>query len=128
MPKPTPSTHHQYHELLQTLKQKVTASQHRAAMSVNSHLIYLYWQIGGHILYEEERQGWGSKVIAQLSNDLTSEFPEMSGFSLRNIKYMRSMADIWSADTIVQQVAAQLGESVKNEFTQQAAAQLGAKR
>lgn len=106
MSESTPSNKSQYLELLQTLKQKVVASQHRAAMSVNSHLIYLYWQIGGHILYEQERQGWGSKVIAQLSEDLTSEFPEMSGFSLRNLKYMRSMADTWAAGTIVQQGAA----------------------
>ncbi|TVR37721.1 MAG: DUF1016 domain-containing protein [Cryomorphaceae bacterium] len=124
MSESAPPDRNQYRELLQTLKQKVTASQHRAAMSVNSHLIYLYWQIGGHILYEQERQGWGSKIIEQLAADLSAELPEMKGLSSRNMIYMRQFANEWQPRLITQQAAAQLGEGGKVEFTQQPVAQL----
>lgn len=124
MAKSSRSIQRQYLELLQTLKQKVVASQHRAAMSVNSHLIYLYWQIGGHILYEQERQGWGSKIIEQLAADLSAELPEMKGLSSRNMVYMRQFANECPPRLITQQAVAQLDKDTKNEFTQQPAAQI----
>ena len=53
-------------------------------------------------------EGWGAKVIDRLSSDLTKEFPDMKGFSPRNLKYMRSFAAAWTDPSIVQAPLAQL--------------------
>jgi predicted nuclease of restriction endonuclease-like (RecB) superfamily len=77
-------------------------------MSVNRELLGLYWQIGRDILARQAQQGWGAKVIERLAHDLRTEFPQMKGFSPRNLKYMRSFADAWPNEAIVQEVLAQL--------------------
>ena len=68
----------------------------------------LYWQIGKDILQRQEAEGWGSKVITRLANDLKQEFPDMKGFSSRNLKYMRSFAEAWPDESIVHQLGAQI--------------------
>ena len=55
-----------------------------------------------------QRQGWGAKVIERLAHDLRTAFPEMKGFSPRNLKYMRAFAEAWPDDEFVQAVLAQL--------------------
>jgi len=80
----------------------------RAALAVNRELVLLYWRIGQDILERQRQSGWGSKVIDRLAADLRSAFPEMSGFSPRNLKYMRAFAEAWPDEDFVQQVAAQL--------------------
>jgi predicted nuclease of restriction endonuclease-like (RecB) superfamily len=60
-------------------------------VAVNNELIVLYWQIGREILSRQQQEGWGSKVIERLAQDLKREFPDMSGFSPRNPKYMRAL-------------------------------------
>ena len=56
----------------------------------------------------QARQGWGAKVIDRLSQDLRSAFPDIKGFSPRNLKYMRAFAEAWPDREIVQGVLAQL--------------------
>ena len=80
----------------------------RAVVSVNRELILLYWQIGGDILARQQTEGWGAKVIDRLSRDLMHEFPDMKGFSVRNLKYMRKFAETYRDASIVQQLAAQI--------------------
>lgn len=58
-------------------------------------MICLYWKIGKAILEKQEVEGWGAKVIDRMSKDLCNEFPDMKGFSARNIKYMRKFALSW---------------------------------
>ena len=77
-------------------------------MAVNKELVLLYWQIGHEILIRQERSGWGAKIVNQLSADLKTAFPEMQGFSPRNLKYMRAFAAAWQDFQIVQEVLAQL--------------------
>ena len=55
-------------------------------MNANTSMICLYWNIGRAILEKQEKEGWGVKVIDRVSKDLKTAFPEMSGFSPRNIK------------------------------------------
>lgn len=98
----------QYAVLFESLKRQVSASKRRATLSVNSELIHLYYQIGASILEAQKTQGWGSKVITQLSVDLRSEFPEMKGFSVRNLTYMRKFSEDYQENEKVQQVVAQL--------------------
>ena len=100
-----------YHEFLRDLKAKIRQSQVKAALSVNREMILLYWQIGQDILERQQQEGWGTKVVDRLAQDLKLEFPGMQGFSSRNLKYMRAFAAAYPVETlepIVQQVAAQI--------------------
>ncbi len=98
----------EYQELFSDLKNRVVSSRYKAALSVNKELILLYHHIGTRILEAQSQQGWGAKVIDQLSKDLVSEFPEMKGFSTRNLKYMRKFAAEYPDVEFVQAVPAQL--------------------
>jgi len=98
----------EYSQLITDLKARVAASRYKAALSVNKELILLYHHIGKVILEAQAKQGWGAKIIDQLSKDLRSEFAEMKGFSTRNLKYMRKFAQEYPDLEFVQQVAAQL--------------------
>lgn len=98
----------EYLAFLADLKERVRAAQLRAALSVNRELVLLYWSIGRDILDRQRQAGWGSKVIDQLAHDLLREFPEMKGFSPRNLKYMRAFAEAWPEESIVQAALAQL--------------------
>ena len=97
-----------YETFLSELKTRVRAAQVKAALAVNSELVMLYWQIGRAILEQQAANGWGAKVIDRLSADLKREFPDQSGFSARNLKYMRRFAEVWPDEAFVQQVAAQI--------------------
>ncbi|KWE64606.1 hypothetical protein WL77_19455 [Burkholderia ubonensis] len=97
-----------YRSWLTDLKQRVEHARQRAAASANRELVTLYWQIGRDILERQQRRGWGAKVIDQLARDLKDAFPDMRGFSPRNLKYMRALAQAWPAPEFVQQPAAQL--------------------
>jgi len=97
-----------YAEFLQSLKEKISTAQIKAALAVNRELVLLYWQIGREILERQKAQGWGAKVIEQLSKDLRSAFPEKKGFSTRNLKYMRSLAENYPNEQFVQQLVAQI--------------------
>ncbi|MGZ8906558.1 MAG: DUF1016 N-terminal domain-containing protein [Methylobacter sp.] len=97
-----------YQVWLKSLKTQIQAARQRAVLAVNQELLKLYWQIGDGILQRQQQQGWGSKVIDRLAQDLRLAFPEMKGFSARNLKYMRRFAEIWPDAEFVQQTAAQL--------------------
>ena len=97
-----------YDQFLTDLKDRIARAQVKAALAVNAELVRLYWSIGRAILSEQQTHGWGAKVIDQLSVDLKREFPQMSGFSPRNLKYMRRFAEQWPDEEFVQQLAAQI--------------------
>ena len=97
-----------YADWLADIKTRVATARQRAALAANAELIQLYWQIGRDILQRQSTQGWGSKVIERLARDLREAFPEMKGFSARNLKYMRAFAEAWPDAEFVQQPAAQL--------------------
>jgi predicted nuclease of restriction endonuclease-like (RecB) superfamily len=97
-----------YRAWLSDLKLQVERARQRAATSVNRELVSLYWQIGRQILERQQRAGWGAKVIDQLARDLRGAFPDMRGFSPRNLKYMRSLAEAWPENGFVQHPVAQL--------------------
>jgi len=97
-----------YDTLLQDLKARIAGAQVWAALAVNRELVLLYWQIGRDILMQQRQQGWGAKVIDRLAHDLRRAFPDLKGFSPRNLKYMRAFAEAWPDETLVQQVAAQI--------------------
>ena len=97
-----------YITILEELKTKIKQAQYKAVISANKEMISLYWDIGETILIQQKRQGWGSKVIERLSQDLFKSFPGMKGFSSRNLKYMRQFARLYPDYVIVQEALAQL--------------------
>ena len=79
----------EYRDWLRDLKQQIKTGQVKAALSVNSQMIMLYWDMGRQIVEKQEKSQWGSGFVEQLSKDLKKEFPEMTGFSVDNLTYMK---------------------------------------
>ena len=100
-----PST---YAPWLAALKARVSSAQLIAAARVNHELLRLYWEIGTALIDAQDREGWGAAIIPRLARDLHAEFPEMQGFSVRNLKYMLRFARENGAPPKVQQAAALL--------------------
>jgi predicted nuclease of restriction endonuclease-like (RecB) superfamily len=97
-----------YGNFLAKLKGQIATAQMKAALSVNRELILLYWHLGKQILEQQEKEGWGTKVIDRLASDLKAAFPEMKGFSPRNLKYMRALAEAYPEKQFVQGALAQI--------------------
>lgn len=97
-----------YAEFLRTLKERIRTAQVRAALSVNRELVLLYWQIGQEILDRQAKENWGSRVIDRLAADLRQEFPDMKGFSSRNLIFMRGFAEAFPDKSIVKQLVSQI--------------------
>lgn len=93
-----------YSDWLAEIKTQIHEAQQQAAQALNLELTVLYWKIGRAILVQQEQQGWGAKVVDRLSQDLRRIFPSMQGFSIRNLKYMRSFARSWPDLEMVQQL------------------------
>jgi len=97
-----------YAKTLGEIKQRILQERLRVVMAANAAMVLLYWDIGRMILDRQERAGWGARVIDRLAADLREAFPDIKGFSPRNLKYMRAFAAAWPDRAIVQQVAAQI--------------------
>lgn len=75
---------------LQSIKTRLYSShQLKAATAVNSALLEFYWQLGADIVEKQKTATWGTGFLQQLSNDLVAEFPDMKGFSYRNLRAIR---------------------------------------
>lgn len=97
-----------YAPLLADIKARVQSARIKAGLAANRELLALYWDIGLMILHRQRAEGWGTKVVARLAADLRAEFPEMTGFSARNLDYMLAFAEAWGGDVILQQPVAKL--------------------
>ncbi len=97
-----------YADWLADIKTRVATARQRAALAANAELIQLYWQIGRDILERQQSAQWGDKVLDRLSSDLREAFPDMKGFSSRNLKYMKYFAEHCPLQAFGQQPAAQL--------------------
>lgn len=97
-----------YAAWLADIKNRVQAARSRAVLAANAELIALYWQIGDELLQRQQSANWGDKVLDRLASDLREAFPEMKGFSSRNLKYMRYFAEHCPKQAFGQQAAAQL--------------------
>ena len=97
-----------YLDFIEEIKKEIQNQRISVVLNANSSMICLYWNIGKAILQKQEEEGWGAKVIDRMAKDLKDAFPDMSGFSPRNIKYMRKFAECWPDFEIVQRVVAQI--------------------
>ena len=101
----------QYKKWLKELKQKVQKTQLKAAVQVNSTLLQFYWELGADIVQRQAQSSWGDGFLKQLSRDLMLEFPEIKGFSLSNIKYIRQWYGFYTTGIeIGQQAVGQLAQ------------------
>jgi len=78
-----------YKEWLEHLKSKIRSAQLKAAIGVNSQLLQLYWELGKDIVQKQNQSKWGDAVLEQLSLDLRLSFPNINGFSKRNLYAIR---------------------------------------
>ncbi len=97
-----------YLNFIKNIKEKIRKQRLTVVLFANSGMICLYWMIGKAILEKQHEEGWGTRVIDRMSKDLKDAFPEMSGFSPRNLKYMRKFAEIWPDHEFVQQAVARI--------------------
>ena len=95
----------EYIEIIEAIKGEIRGAQYKAALSVNRELIMLYYHIGTVI---NQHKTWGSKFIENLAADIRLAFPNVKGYSVRNLKYMAKFAETYPDEEFVQQVVAQI--------------------
>jgi predicted nuclease of restriction endonuclease-like (RecB) superfamily len=95
----------QYLSIVESIKSEIGNAQYKAAVSVNRELVLLYYNIGCII---NEHKTWGNKFIENLAKDIKLEFPNSTGYSVRNLKYMSKFAAEYTDKEFVQQAVAQL--------------------
>lgn len=95
----------EYLEIVDNIKSNIRSAQYKAAVAANKELIMLYWNIGKII---NTHKSWGNKFIENLAQDIKLDFPDMKGFSVRNLKYMSKFAVTYDDIEFVQTVSAQI--------------------
>jgi len=87
----------EYRTWIVELKTKIHSAQNKVAYTINSQLLELYWQIGKDILEKQQVTKWGSSFIEQIAVELKHEFPDIKGFSRRNLYAIRQWYSFYSA-------------------------------
>jgi predicted nuclease of restriction endonuclease-like (RecB) superfamily len=105
-----------YFSILESLKVKIKSARQKAALTLNTQLLELYWEIGNAISQQQQQEGWGTKVVERLASDLKIEFPDFKGLSVRNLHNMKSFAEAWSRSPILQPPVAKLQSNDNHMF------------
>lgn len=100
----------EYKDWILGLKSKIQSAQIKAALTVNTQLIHLYYYLGEQLYKKQQMAQWGDKILIQVSKDLKTTFPEMKGFSVTNLKYIRAFYQFYLEKPIGQQPVAQSAE------------------
>jgi predicted nuclease of restriction endonuclease-like (RecB) superfamily len=103
----------EYRKFIEELKARVTAARISAARHVNRDLILLYWDIGRGIVEKQQILGWGESVVEMVSADLRRAFPQMIGFSPRNLRDMKRFYLAYTDEAIWRQPVAKLRQHTK---------------
>ena len=113
-------------------------TQVRMIASANADMLFHYWKVGHFILYLQKKEGWGSKVIDNLSKAIRSRYPDKKGYSTRNLIYMCQFAKNYPMEILLEmgKVEKQLNStsvdnvlqltSELNQFAQEPLAQIQA--
>jgi predicted nuclease of restriction endonuclease-like (RecB) superfamily len=109
----------EYKKWLAELKQKVRSAQLKAAVRVNSEMLLFYWGLGADIVAKQAHAKWGEGFLTQLSKDLMSEFPNMKGFSKRNLELIRQWYLFYDKDKATgQQHVALIAKQAVSQLTE----------
>ena len=84
-----------YVDFFSGIKERLKTAQIRAARAANSELIKFYWELGNDLIAKQKNHQWGTHFLEQFSRDMRQTFPEMQGFSVRNLVYMRKFASAY---------------------------------
>lgn len=87
-----------YRAWIENIKQKIKQSQIKASVKVNYAMLDLYWDIGRDIVIKQRTAKWGDAFLSTMSKDLKKTFPNMSGFSVQNLKSIRYWYKFYNAD------------------------------
>lgn len=87
-----------YTILLRQIKQRVLLAQQRAIYSANEEMLRMYWDIGGMLRRNQQVDGWGQKTLQRLSMDLKNDYPQIKGFTVRNMQYMVQFFNEYNQD------------------------------
>lgn len=102
------------------LKQNIRSAQLKAALKVNSELLHLYWTMGSEICAKQRLSHWGDGWLNALSKELMREFPDMKGFSYRNLRYIRQWYEFYNQRlSIWQQPVAKLSDNTSPQVVSQ---------
>ena len=101
----------EYQDWLRSVKQRVQSARLRAALAANSELIALYYELGARIVERESVAQWGSGFIDTFSKDLRQSFPDIGGFSPKNLRYCRAFFRFYCDPEIWQQAVAKLSDT-----------------
>jgi hypothetical protein len=105
----------EYQKWLTDLKSRIRQSQIKASIRINTELLYLYWELGKDIVTKQMESVWGSGFLEQLSRDLKAEFPDMNGFSTRNLFYIKQFYLFYNQDNeLMQQVIAKIPNQINS--------------
>ncbi len=97
-----------YPAFLSALKDRILHARTSAARAVNRELVLLYWDIGRGIVEKQQTAGWGDAVVERLAADLLAAFPDMRGFSARNLWDMRRFYEAYGGGDFLRQAVAEL--------------------
>ncbi len=97
-----------YKDFLSGIKDRLNTAQIRAALAANNELIKFYWELGRDLIEKQKAFKWGEHFLEQFSHDMRQTFPEMRGFSVRNLQRMRQFAQLYPNLLITPQAVAQL--------------------
>lgn len=100
--------YNEYQRWLRHIVEEIDKQRLKAVMQLNAATLQHYWWLGNGILQKQKEQGWGAKVINLLSAGLQKRYGGDSGYSIRNLKYMRQFADEYPDFPFVQVPIAQI--------------------
>ena len=117
---------------------EIEQAQVRLITAANAQMLFHYWKIGNYILYHQNLQGWGSKIIKQLAKAIRLNYPEKKGYSERNLTYMCQFARSYPLNVLrsfidtdarlsvpsIQKVADEVLKLNNGQFTQELTAQI----
>lgn len=124
--------------VVQAIGSDLEHTQVRVIASANADMLFHYWKVGHFILYFQKKEGWGSKVIDNLSKAIHSKYPDKKGYSTRNLIYMCQFAKAYPMESLLEmgKVEKQLNSpsvdnvlqltNELNQFTQEPLAQIQA--
>ncbi len=121
---PTVMISPEYRRFIEDLKARVISARISAARAVNCDAILLYWDIGRGIVEKQRVLGWGDSVVEMVAADLRRAFPEMRGFSPRNLRSAKQFYLAYADPAIWLQPVAKLTEVTVTEFLQQLVAEI----